>query len=140
MSIPSSSFPSPLFIYDAIRPQNVAIAVLPKVFIQVDRPIVLHIPGGHPAPVCIRVQFQSFLTRMAHLFLSIPLPSTRLSSPCLSLSKLGVELSLFGNTMRILNNLDCVPRVQHVWRKRNTIHMDKRNIVMTDDLRFSLYL
>ena len=29
----------------------------------------------------------------------------------------------------ILNIVDCVPRVHHVWRKRNTIHMDKRNIM-----------
>ena len=40
------------------------------------------------------------------------------------------------NTMTILNIVECVPRVHHVYRKRNTIHMlmDKRNITMTDDL------
>ena len=45
-----------------------------------------------------------------------------------------VELSLFGNTMTIVNIVDCVPRVHHVWRKRNTIHTNKQNIMMTDDL------
>ena len=29
--------------------------------------------------------------------------------------------SVFGNTMRVVNIVDCVPRVHHVWRKRNTI-------------------
>ena len=29
--------------------------------------------------------------------------------------------SVFGNTMTIVNSMDCVPRVHHVWRKRNTI-------------------
>ena len=36
--------------------------------------------------------------------------------------------------MTLVNIVDCVPRVHHVWRKRNTTHMVKRNIVMTDDL------
>ena len=36
---------------------------------------------------------------------------------------LSPSLSLFGNTMTIVNIMDCVPRVHHVWRKRNTIHM-----------------
>ena len=45
-----------------------------------------------------------------------------------------IELSILGNTMTIVNIVDCVPRVHHVWRKRNTIHMDKRNIMMTDTL------
>ena len=50
-------------------------------------------------------------------------------------------LSVFGNTMTIVNSMDCVPRIHHVWRKRNTIglHMDKRNIIMmTDDLLVGL--
>ena len=38
------------------------------------------------------------------------------------------------NTMTILNIVDCVPRVHHVSRKLNTIHMDKRIIMMTDDI------
>ena len=29
--------------------------------------------------------------------------------------------------MTILNIVDCVPRVHHVWRKRNRIHMGERN-------------
>ena len=36
--------------------------------------------------------------------------------------------------MTIVNIVDCVPKVHHVWRKRNTIHVDKWNIMMTDDL------
>ena len=47
-----------------------------------------------------------------------------------------VELSLFGiyNTITILNIVECVPRVHHVYRtnKQNTIHMD--NMMMTNDL------
>ena len=41
-------------------------------------------------------------------------------------------MSLFGNTTILNNIVDCVPRVHHVCRKRNTI--DKENIMMTDDL------
>ena len=36
--------------------------------------------------------------------------------------------------MTIVNIVDCVARIHHVWRKRNTIHMDKQNIMMTGDL------
>ena len=57
-------------------------------------------------------------------------PALGLSEPdcdCLS-------LSLFGNKMTIVNIVDCVPRLHHVWRKQNTTHMDKRNIMVTDDL------
>ena len=42
--------------------------------------------------------------------------------------------------MTIVNIVDCVPRVHHVRRKRNTIHMDKRNIMMTDDLHVPVIL
>ena len=38
--------------------------------------------------------------------------------------------------MTILNIVDCVPRLHHgAWRKRNTTYIDKRNIMMTGDLR-----
>ena len=45
-------------------------------------------------------------------------------------------LSLFGicNTMTIYNIVDCVPRVHHVWSKQNTIYMDNKIIMMTNDL------
>ena len=42
--------------------------------------------------------------------------------------------------MTIINIVDRVPRVHHVRRKQNTIHMDKRNIMMTDDLHVAVNL
>ena len=41
--------------------------------------------------------------------------------------------------MTIVNIVDCVPRVHNVWRKRNTIHMDKANMMMMDVLNVHVH-